>query len=411
MRSIWTCCLFLLSLSFVGSVAGNDWPRFRGPDGAAVSDDAKVPTEWGEKKNVKWKLSMPGGGMSSPIVVGNRVFVTCWSDSGGMKRHLVCADREKGTLLWSKSVAATGSIGRGRGGMGFHGYASQTPISDGERVYVYFASSGVIAYDMEGKEVWKASVGTGNSATFGSASSPILWKDFIIVTAANESTSIFAFDRKTGKEIWKEKAGALSGCYTTPSIIKNKDGEDELIVSTTYEVWGMNPLKGKLKWYAETKVDTAACTSVVSEDSIAYVVGGRSGGRTAVKVGGKGDAKSNILWSKSGGDYVCSPVLYKGHLYWVSQRGIAFCVDAKTGNEVGRTRLRGNFYASMIAVNDKLYAQSRDSGTYVLEANPKMKELAHNSLGDSSDCSGSPAVSDGKLFLRSDKYLYCIAAE
>jgi len=415
MRSHRAGWLLLLSVLLVGPLAAADWLGFRGPGGQGVSDDTKVPTEWGEKKNVKWKVALPGAGMSSPIIVGNKVFVTCWSGDGNVKRTLVCVNRAKGSVLWSKDVVGTGERTAG-GRMGFHGFASHTPVSDGERVYVFFAASGVIAFDMEGKEVWKQSVGTGSLSQFGSATSPILWKDLVIVAANSESSTLYGFDRKTGKQVWKENAGSLRSNYSTPSIFKNKDGEDELLVSVTNEIWGMNPATGKLKWYLTgTRAEPAACTNLVGGDGVVYSVAGggpRPGGHIAFKVGGKNDvSSSNTIWSKGGGSYVGSPVLYKGHLYWVDQRGTAHCVDAKTGEEVEKKRVGGEHYASVAVINGKLYAVSRYSGTYVLEASPKLTEIAHNELGDKSDFSGSPAVSDGQLFLRSDKFLYCIAAE
>ena len=427
MRPFWS--LFVLFFLAASSLAA-DWPSFRGPNGSGISDDDKVPTTWGEKKNHKWALELPGKGFSSPIVVGKYVFVTCWSGGDGdlsnLKRHLVCVDRDKGTQVWSKMIPAVlpehAGSGR-RGGMGYHGYATHTPVSDGDRVYVMFSSTGVLAFDMKGEKVWQQSVGTGSGGGggggmggfgrggFGSSSSPILYKDLVIVLAGWESSTIRAFDRKTGKEVWKENAGSLKGCYATPSIFKNKDGADELLVSVSQEVWGLNPTNGKLKWYAETGIDTS-CTLVVGEDDVAYVVGGNMRNtRTAVKVGGKDDAKANVVWSKNGGNYVGSPVLYKGHLYWVDQRGSAVCIDAKTGAEVGRSRLGGNYYASMIVIKDKLYAVSREGVTHVLEANPKMKEIAVNKLSDTADFSGTPAVSNGQLFLRSEKYLHCIQAD
>jgi hypothetical protein len=195
-------------------------------------------------------------------------------------------------------------------------------------------------------------------------------------------------------------------------LVKNQMGEDELVISVPYEVWGLNPRTGKLKWYAGTEVDGNVCTSLIAEDGIVYAVGGRNGGRTAVKVGGKGDVtKTNVLWSKRGGSYVPSPVLHKGYLYWVNQRGVATCVDAKTGGEVARERLGGDFYASLVLIKGRLYAVSRFNGTYVLEASPKLTQIAHNKLSDDRDFSGSPAVSGGQLWLRSDKYLYCIATK
>jgi len=207
-------------------------------------------------------------------------------------------------------------------------------------------------------------------------------------------------------------AESLSRCYSTPLIVTNGDGEDELLISVAYEIWSMNPDTGKLKWYAETKVDMNACPSLIAREGVAYAIGGRSGGRTAVRIGGKDDVtKANVLWSMSGGSYVSSPILHKGRLYWVNDRGIAFCIDAASGKELGSKRLGGQFYASVVLIEEKLYALSRFGGTYVLEATPELTQVAHNELSDQSDFSGSPAVADGQLILRSDKRLYCIEAE
>ncbi|NQT40105.1 MAG: PQQ-binding-like beta-propeller repeat protein [Planctomycetes bacterium] len=398
---------------FASPAAAADWPRFRGPQSSGISSDTGIPVEWSDTKHLRWKLDLPGAGFSSPIVVGDKVLVTCYSGSGGdLKRHLVCVDRRQGKVLWSKVVPA---IVPERGGPAFgtsHGYASHTPVSDGQRVYVLFGNTGVLAFDLDGKQLWQKSVGHENAAMFGSAASPILYKDRLIVTAAAESTTFYALDKKTGEEVWKIKAESLSRCYSTPLIVTNGDGEDELLISVAYEIWSMNPDTGKLKWYAETKVDMNACPSLIAREGVAYAIGGRSGGRTAVRIGGKDDVtKANVLWSMSGGSYVSSPILHKGRLYWVNDRGIAFCIDAASGKELGSKRLGGQFYASVVLIEEKLYALSRFGGTYVLEATPELTQVAHNELSDQSDFSGSPAVADGQLILRSDKRLYCIEAE
>lgn len=416
MRLQMICPSLILLAVFTQTTKAEDWVRFRGPDGLGISNDKKIPTKWGDSENLKWKLEMPGKGFSSPIVVGDKVFVTSYTGEGGnlsnLERHLTCVDRNTGKQLWSKSVKAVLPEFRSRGSFAYHGYASHTPVSDGERVYVVFGTTGVLAYDLNGEKLWQQSIGTETNAMFGSASSPILYKDFVIVTAGSESASIRAFDRKTGKEVWKASGGSLGGSYSTPSIIKNKDGEDELVISVPQELWGLNPMTGKLKWYAETMVDTGACTSVVFDGDIAYVIGGRTGGRTAVRVGGEKDVtRSHVLWSKRGGTYVPSPILHEGHLYYASGSGTIVCVDAKTGTEVASKRLGGAYYASPVLVDGKLYAVSRFNGTYVVEASPKLTQLAANRLTDGSDFSGSPAVSNGQLFIRSDNYLYCIEAE
>src|SRR5262245_41877611 len=153
----WAGVLAFLILS--NTATASDWPRFRGLNGSATSEDTKVPTEWSDTKNLKWKLDLPGRGFSSPIVVGDRVFVTSYSREGGLKRHLVCVDRHKGKIVWSEAIAGTGG-GRGRGGPGGgggpvdHGYATNTPVSDGERVYVLFGTTGILAFDLKGKKLW-----------------------------------------------------------------------------------------------------------------------------------------------------------------------------------------------------------------------------------------------------------------
>lgn len=407
-----------LSLALIqllnASTSAKDWAGYRGPNGDGSSDDKSLATAWSDTKNLKWKITLPGKGYSSPIVIGDRVFVTTYGDTRDMsqlKRQLICIDRKTGKIKWSQEIATKVADKEVARFAGQPGYASHTPVSDGERIYGLFGNAGVVAFDLEGKRLWQHDVGTEGRSRFGSASSPILYKNQLIVSAGSESESIRALDIKTGKEIWKTDAGSLSSSYSTPMIAANDKGEDELLVSVAYEVWGLNPATGKLRWYANTRVDTAACPGIVVDKGIAYLVGGRSGGRTAVQLGGKDDAtKTHVKWSTTGGSYVPSPVLYEGHLYWVNDRGIVNCVDIKTGEQVGTKRLGGQFYASMVVANGTLYAVSRFGGTHVLKATPNLEEIALNKLSDDSDFSGSPAISDGQLFIRSDAALYCIQA-
>ena len=388
-----------------------DWSRFRGPRGNGSSSDKQVPTEWSDSKNIKWKLRLPGAGFSSPIVVGERIFVTSFSGSRNrVKRQLVCVDRQTGVAAWTKVVDGV-SDGGDRGASN-HGQASHTPVSDGERVYAMFGSSGVIAFDLSGKQLWKQNLGNERAARFGTASSPILHRDHLIVTAGAESESIRALDKKTGKEVWKTEAGSLSGTYSTPLIVTNPKGIEELLLSVTFELWSLNPTSGKLNWFAETRVDTAAVPSLIAHDGMAYVIGGRRGGRTAVRIDGKGDVtESGVLWSTSGGAYVPSPVLHEGRLFWVNDSGIASCIDAKTGKQIARKRLGGRFYASVALIDNKLYAVNRSGETHVLKATPEFEQIALNKLSDDSEFCGSPAISNGQLFIRSDAFLYCVAAQ
>ncbi len=426
MRLPFARLVLLGTLLFVGTTTlhADDWVRFRGPAGDGISTET-VPTTWSSTENLRWKTPLPGPGTSSPIVVGDRVFVTCfigYSASGGspsrLERSLICLDRKTGAIKWEEKVKAILPEDPAEGFINDHGYASSTPTSDGERVYVFYGKSGVLAYDLNGKKLWETSVGTGTSQPrWGSGASPILFEDLVIVNAAIESRTIYGLNKLTGEIKWKSPADSLHLTYSTPILVKGPE-RTEMIVSVPGEVWGMNPKSGKMFWYAKTNVEGNASPSAIAHDGVVYLTGGRPAGTTAVKIGGKGDVtKDNVLWSNRNGSYVPTPVYHDGKLYWVSDQGLACAVDAKTGESIYKERmgagsggLRGRpFYASVSLIGDKLYAVSRNGGTFVYETGDKFKILHTNKLGDDvSDCNASPAVSNGELFLRSNEAIYCI---
>ena len=339
------------------------------------------------------------------------MIVSCFSggeeDDDTLKRHLLAVDRKTGKTAWSAEVPSTAPETQ-RPGSNFHGYATHTPVSDGKHVYVLFGNTGVIAFDLKGKEVWRQSVGKENNQQFGSGSSPMICGDLLIVPAGAESKMIWAFRKATGKVVWKTKpVRSLAGTYCTPVATKNAKGETELLISVPYEMWSLNPKSGQLNWYADTKADRAVNGSLICHDGIAYVTA--QAGRSAIKVGGKDDvSKTNTLWSAKGGTGTPSPALHNGRLFWVDDRGTVLCVDAKTGKDVKKARVRGGFYASIVIAGDKIIAQSRFDGCYVLKADETLKQLAHNTLKDDSDFSASPAPAGKQLFIRSDDFLYCI---
>lgn len=414
----------LLALTLVGAcfnsnAIGEDWPRFRGPDGAGVGQSS-VPTEWSDKTNVAWTAELPGKGSSSPIVVGDRVFVTTYrGEPGNMQRHVVCVNRSKGDVAWSKAIDAASPEDANRGYLTEHGYASNTPVSDGKQLFVFLGKSGVYAFDLDGKQLWHTDVGKQSSnRRWGSAASLTLYKDTVIVNASEESSSIYALDKASGDVVWKSEAAALELAYGTPSMVSLKDGRQELVIGVAGEVWGMNPENGKLRWYAETTLTGNICPSiVVGKDDSLFVFGGyRSSGSYSIRAGGKGDVgSSHVNWSTRNSSYVATPLLLDGHLCWVDDRGQAFCVNAKNGELVYRERLRGlesggrPVYASPILAGGKIYVVSRWSGTYVFDASPEFKQLAQNRLeADKSAFNATPAISNGALFMRSDQALYCI---
>lgn len=421
--------LFAIAIVIVvaNSLDASDWTRFRGPKGMGISDDTNLPLTWSDTKNLKWKTPLPGPGSSSPIVLGDRLFVTCYSGYGtnrsnpgsqeDLKRHLLCVNRSDGKILWDISVDAVLPEDPYRGYLGEHGYASSTPITDGKNVYVFFGKTGVLSFNLEGKKLWQVGVGTESSnRKWGSAASPILYKNLLIVNASEESKSIRALDKTSGKEIWKAQGAALELTYGTPFLADTGENRKELTISMPNEVWGLNPDTGKLNWYAKIDPDGNICPSIVGFNGIIYAFGGfRTKGSVAIRVGGKDDVTpTHVLWSSGESSYVPSPVIFNGHLYLVNDLGIASCMDAKSGKLAYRERLSARgfgkpFYASIILANGKLYAVSRTSGTFVLDAKPQFKQLAHNQFeSDDSDFNGSPAISKGCLFLRSNRFLYCV---
>ena len=412
-----------------GVSSAADWAQFRGPSASGLSADSKLPKTWSDTSNLSWKVELPGPGSSSPIVFGERVFVTCYSGYGvpksnggdlkSLQRHLVCVDRTNGQIRWTKTVAGKLPEDGYQGYITEHGYASGTPVADDERVYCFFGKSGVVAFDLEGNQLWQTSVGKESSnRRWGSGASLILHKDILIVNASEESQSVRGLDKRTGKELWKAAAATLELAYGTPAIVTLKDQRQELVVAVPGEVWGLNPETGKLQWFAEHSLTGNICPSIIADGETIYVFGGfRSAGSLAVRAGGKGDVtKTHVNWTSRNSSYVATPVLYDGHLYWISDNGQAFCLEAKTGKLVYRervTELKAGgrpVYASPVVADGKIYVPSRWDGVVVLAAEPVYKVLAPNQFtSDDSDFNGSPAISQNQLFLRSNRYLYCMA--
>lgn len=452
----------VLACVLVSTGLCSDWARFRGPGGSGFgTDERPVPTEWTDTKNVKWAVDLPGPGSSSPIVVGDRVFVTCWTgygldqrnpgDQANLKRNLVCIDRATGKTVWSREVDAVLPEDPYRGMFAQHGYASHTPVSDGERVFVFFGKTGVLAFDLDGNRLWQTSVGTGSGAqNWGTASSPIVYKNLVIVPAFAESLSLVALDKETGAKVWEMSDDYLDSTWSTPILVEAKNGRTDIVLAIPNEVWGVDPETGKVRWYCESYESESTCESPIAHDGIVYVVGGRNGGAIAVRAGGEGNVtKTHVLWTAEKRARINTPLYHDGYLYWVYQ-GTAHCADAATGETVYETRLTraatparresraegpggeasgpraggrspggqragggrgGQDYSSPVAAGGKLYFVTRAGETIVLALGPEFKELARNRFGsDTGDFSATPAISNGELFIRSSERLYCVGS-
>ncbi len=432
MRSVrWGIVLFLGVGLVVTLGRAADWTRFRGPNGDGHSADTNLPEKWSDSENLKWKTEMPGAGSSSPIVIGKHVFVTCYSGYGlpksnggetkSLQRQLVCLNRADGTVLWTKTVANESPEDDYQGFISEHGYASNTPVTDGERVYCFFGKSGVLAFDFEGKKMWQTDVGKSSSnRRWGSGASLLLHNDLVIVNASEESKSIRGLDKKTGKEVWSAPGAALELAYGTPALATSKENRTDLVISVPGEIWGLNPDTGKLRWHAAHLLTGNICPSMIVDGETAYVFGGfRSSGSFTIRAGGSGDVvKSHIGWSSRNSSYVATPVLHEKHLYWVDDHGQAFCISAETGEQVYQERVKEveaggrPVYASPVVANGKIFVQTRWSGVLILPASPEFKVLVQNKFsGDDSDFNATPAISDNELFLRSNKFLYCVGKE
>jgi hypothetical protein len=244
---------FLIRLLLIFGVAlphwtvAAEWSRFRGPNGSGIAIDSQPPTTWSETQNLKWKVALPGPGSSSPIIWGERLFITCYSGYGDgsteaglerLQRHLVCVERNSGKVIWDKAIPAELPEDSHSGNLREHGYASNTPVTDGERVYVFFGKTGVLAFDFAGQQLWKVNLGKQSSnRRWGSGASPILYQNLLIVNAAEESRSIRALDKITGKEVWQAEVSSLELSFMTPTVVECEGGRTDLIVAVPGELW------------------------------------------------------------------------------------------------------------------------------------------------------------------------------
>ncbi len=394
-----------------------DWPQFRGPTSNGIATAKTVPTQWSKDSGIKWKTPLPGAGASSPIVFGDRIYLTAYTgylvpgeETGSqdqLKRHVLAFHLKDGQPLWNKAFAAKlPEEERIRD----HGFAANSVAVDRERIYAFFGKSGVIALDHDGNEVWQADVGSKTNG-WGTAASPVLYHDRLFINASVESESLIALDVISGEELWR--ANGIRDAWNTPLIIRTQAGTHELVIATQGSIQAFDPQTGKLLWTCETDISWYMVPSVVADKGIIYCLGGRSGTASlAVRTGGQGDVtKSHRMWTSPKGSNVSSPVFREGHLYWVNDsRETAYCAEAATGKIVYEQRLPrgGQFYASALLATDKVFFLNRQGKTFVVPAKPEFEVLSVNDLSDGSDFNGSPAVAQDQIIIRSDRFLYCI---
>ena len=408
--------LYLTYLAFLSGVdcLRGDWPQFRGPDGQGHSDQTGIPIHWKEGENITWKTAVPGQGWSSPVIAGDQVWMTS-AEADGKSLHAICIDKRSGKLLHNVEVLTpqdAGPLHR------LNGYASPTPVLDGERVYTHFGPRGSVCLDTAGKIIWK-----NNSFKYnviqGAASSPILHGDMLILTCDGiDNQFIVALDKRTGKIKWKQPRAPLEAAakkrsiakmsYSTP-LIQRINGVPQLVCSGADHVASYDLKTGAEIWWMPYDG-----FSIVGRPSygngLFYVVGSIRQDHFCVYAvhPGKGRLRDDqIVWQRSISiPHVSSPLLVGRELFVVHDGGVASCVDALTGKEHWRERLGGNHDASPVEIRGRIYFCNREGKTTIAAASDKFEVLAINQLEGT--FKASPAIADGALFLRSDTHLYRI---
>jgi len=388
--------------------AAKYWPRWRGPTGQGVAADGDYPDRWSSTENVLWKVEIPGSGLSSPIVFRDSLFLTA-ALGNGAERLLLCFDRATGKLRWQ--AKSPGSVPEKPGFK--NGHATSTPCTDGERIYVYFGSQGLVCYDFDGKRVWHQDFGLIQTR-HGPGGSVLLYRDRVIIyQERNNGSFVAAFDTKTGKQIWRTPRKETVG-WGTPVAVR-AGNRDEIIVSSEYCVYGYDPETGKQLWRCEGSTDEVTPTPVVGHGFL-ICSSGRQGPTLAIRAGGNGDVTdTHVAWrALKGSPFIPSPVLLGEYLYLVNDMlSVATCYDARNGRlqwqeRVGKAAKEG-FSASPVAVNGKVFFTNDEGETYVIKAGAAFELLRVNRLGEK--VLSSPALVEGKWYIRGQKHLYCVGKQ
>lgn len=386
--------------------SAENWPRWRGPRGDGHSADTNVPVAW-DASNVVWKTKIAGRGQSSPVIWGNRIFLTTASDDG-QKRDVICVDRTTGKINWQQTAPWSG---KSESLHKMNCWASATCVTDGELVIAFFGRGGLHCYSVDGKQLWSRNVGEFDVNPWGTAACPVLVGDLVIQNCDNDvGARLMAFNKKTGEPVWNVSRPDHRG-WSTP-ILHRTAGRDELLLNGHAGVTAYDPATGAQLWFCKSFNGRGEPTVTPGKDLV-YLVNGLAGDVYAVQPGGDGDVTgSRMTWHtprKSGRD-LPSPILIDNFLLVSSMAGVLTSYDSTTGAVLGNERLGGNYSASPIAANGLAYFQAEDGTVVVVEPGSMPKIVARNVIDPPADeiFRGSLAVYDGQVFLRSDKALYCI---
>lgn len=383
-----------------------NWPQFRGPTAQGIVVDPRFPEEWSATKNVRWKNPLPGKGNSSPIVWGDRLFVTSAADDG-KERWLLCYAIADGRKLWQH----TAPISDARLETLYHKntFASGTPVTDGERVIAFFGNSGLVCCDFSGREIWRYDLGSFPTM-HGPGTTPVIYHDRIIfIQDQTVGESVFvALNKEDGRLLWKQKRPS-GACWSTPLVVRSGD-RDELLYNGSHFFAAYSPETGKELWRCAGPSRESVPMPAVGGGLI-YSTSGRNGPMLAIRPGGTGDVTAtHTVWSvPRGGPHVPTPCYVQGRLFQVNDVGVATCLEATTGKLIWQQRLPGRFSMSVLSAGDRLLATSESGATYILRAADRFEQLAVNDLGETT--LATPALLGGRIYFRTAEHLICIGEQ
>lgn len=398
-----------IAFTFAAStlVLADDWPSWRGPQGDGHTRESNLPVKW-DAKSIVWKTALPGIGQSSPVVVGDRIFLTAALEKG-KTRIVMCVERASGKVLWQQEAWS----GEPEKSHQMNGWASATCACDGEHVYAFFGKGGLHCYTVAGKKVWTRELGDF-PGVWGTTASPLLVGDLLVQNCDSTSKPyLLAVNKITGKDAWKTpRPVPVKGGWSSP-VLTNGGPRKEIVLNGEEFVIGYDPASGQELWRCKTFAGRGEPTVAPSKDQV-FVVNGLAGDIYSVKLGGSGNVtKTNIVWHtpRKGDRDQPSPIVIGDYLLVADMKGVTTCYDAKTGKIWWKDRLAGQFTASPVAVNGLAFFLNEAGDTSVVQPDRKFKVLAENSLGASGEmfrASLSPA--NGQFFARSQTHLYCIAS-
>jgi outer membrane protein assembly factor BamB len=414
----WLFFLLLFLSSLI--LRAGQWPAWRGPEGTGIATEQNLPVHWSTNENVRWRAALPEPGNSTPVVWGRHVFIT---QAQGTRRLLMCFDRAVGKLLW-QTEAETPTAEQTHES---NPYSSSSPVTDGRLVIAWFGSAGLYCFDFNGKQLWHRDLGPQRHI-WGWGSSPVLHGDLCFLNfGPGEPSFLLAVDKKSGRELWRiaepnsdsgeNKPGRdkpqWAGSWSTPILIRTTQRE-ELILSWPKRILALDPQSGRELWNC-AGINSLVYTSPLydKESQVVVAMGGYMGMTVAVKAGGSGDVtETRQLWRHpKTRQRIGSGVIAHARIYILNDPGVAECFELATGQLVWEERLKGpaaksDNWSSMVAVDEKLYVTNQGGDTFVLAPSTKCEVLATNSLQETTI--SSIAVSDGEIFLRTHKALWCI---